>query len=331
MIMADPTCSTHGWSILNSAQSHSAFAGVLAGFAFTAAVIYMGGAGQAPDESTQDGRTIARNATARSLQEVQAIALFTASFIVLGLDSYLFSVVAGNRPFPGIAQPSEPCGRVWSQALIANGMLAVGAVAMVCNITTLFLSQQLNIKDENSRHYLRFFLISLTGAGMLAIILFLGLTSVDYLDVVYDDRVPSWFAAAVWVITFGNIGLAIYFGSRSYLRKTASTHAPHANGQNIKPANRLKMPTYLIVVYAGIGPIAAAAARYPNWPEKPITWVVVAYWILGLIFPAAIVVWLADAVLPGKTHYTQPVVSTARLVQAKLPRLDNDSSENRSV
>jgi hypothetical protein len=300
--MADPTCSTHGWSILNSAQSHSAFAGVLAGFAFTAAVIYMGSAGQRPDENTQDGRTIARNAAAaRSLQEVQAIALFTASFIVLGLDSYLFSVVAGNRPFPGIAQPPEPCGRVWSQALIANGMLAVGAVAMVCNITTLFLSQQLNIKDENSRHYLRFFLISLTGAGMLAIILFLGLTSVDYLDVVYDDRVPSWFAVAVWVVMFGNIGLAIYFGSRSYVRKTALTHT---DGQNIKPANRLKMPTYLIVVYAGVGPISAAAARYPNWPEKPITWVVVTYWILGLIFPAAIVVWLADAVLPGKPPHT---------------------------
>ncbi len=300
MIMTDPTCSTHGWSILNSAQSHSAFAGVLAGFAFTAAVIYMGSAGRAPDESAQCGRTIARNAAARSLQEAQAIALFTASFIVLGLDSYLFSVVAGNRPFPGIAQPPEPCGRVWSQALIANGMLAVGAVAMVCNITTLFLSQQLNIKDENSRHYLRFFLISLTGAGMLAIILFLSLTSVDYLDVVYHDHAPSWFAISVWVVALGSMGLTVYLGSRSYLRKPASAHASHANGENIRPVNRLKVPTYLIVVYAGVGPTAAAAARYPHWPEEPITWVVVAYWLLGLIFPAAIVVWLADTVLPGK-------------------------------
>ncbi len=301
--MADPTCSTQGWSILNSAQSHSSLAGVLAGFAFTAAVIYLGRVGQTPDESTQDGRTIAPNIAARNLREVQTIALFTASFIILGLDSYLFSVVAGGRPFAGIAPGPEHCGRLWSQALIANGMLAVGAVAMVCNLTTLFLSQQLNIRDENSRHYLRLFLSSLTGAGMLAIILFLGATSLDYLNVVYSVRIPLLFAVAVWVVTFGSIGLAIYFGTRSYLmRETAVTHT---DVQDIKPENRLRVPIYLIVVYAGGGSFAAAAAeRYPDWPEEPITWVVVAYWILGLICPAAIVVWLAHAVLPGKRPQT---------------------------
>lgn len=301
--MADPACSTQGWSILNSAQSHSSLAGVLAGFAFTAAVIYLGRVGQTLRDSTQVGRTIVPNIAARSLREVQTIALFTASFIILGLDSYLFSVVAGSRPFAGISSGPEHCGRLWSQALIANGMLAVGAVAMVCNLTTLFLSQQLNIRDENSRHYLRLFLSSLTGAGMLAIILFLGATSLDYLNVIYRDRVPSLFAVAVWVVTFGSIGLAIYFGARSYLtRETALTHA---DAPNIKPENRLKVPIFLIVAYAGFGPFAAAAAeRYPDWPEKPITWVVVAYLTLGLICPAAIVVWLAHAVLPGKRQQT---------------------------
>ena len=301
--MADSTCSTQGWSILNSAQSHSALAGVLAGFAFTAAVIYLGRVGRTTDEGTQDGRTIAPNIAARSLREVQTIALFTASFIILGLDSYLFSVVAGSRPFAGIASGPEHCGRLWSQALIANGMLAVGAVAMVCNLTTLFLSQQLNIRDENSRHYLRLFLSSLTGAGTFAIILFLGATSLDYLNVVYSDHVPSLFAVAVWVVTLGGIGVAIFFGARSYrMRKTALTHAV---APNIKPENRLAVPIYLIVIYAGGGPFAAAAAeRYPDWPEQPVTWVVVAYWILGLICPAVIVVWLVHAVLPGKPPHT---------------------------
>ncbi len=164
---------------------------------------------------------------------------------------------------------------------------------MVCNITTLFLSQQLNIKDENSRRYLRSFLISLTGAGMLAIMLFLGATSLDYLDVVYDDRVPPWFTSSVWVVTFGSMGLTIYFGFQTYLRKAA----PKVRD---KPKNRLRVPTYLIVVYAGVGPITAAvAARYPDWPQEPITWVVVAYWVLGLVFPAAVVIWLAHAVLPN--------------------------------
>jgi hypothetical protein len=35
-------CSTHGWSILHSAPSNATLAGVLAGFAFTAGVIYVG-------------------------------------------------------------------------------------------------------------------------------------------------------------------------------------------------------------------------------------------------------------------------------------------------
>lgn len=214
---------------------------------------------------------------------------------------------------------------------------------MVCNITTLFLSQQLNIKDESSRHYLRFFLISLTGAGMLAIILFLGLTSVDYLDIVYNKRAPSWFAVGVWVVTFGNMVLAIYFGFRSYLRRTALNHASHANGQTIKPANRLRVPTYLIVVYAGVGPFAAAAARYPDWPEKPITWVVFAYWTLGLIFPGAIVVWLADAVLPDKNQHNQhlnvrdtapehpPPIATSATAVFDPPKVDSPlTDENRS-
>jgi hypothetical protein len=44
-------CSTHGWSILHSAPSNATLAGVLAGFAFTAGVIYVGRSIQVPDES----------------------------------------------------------------------------------------------------------------------------------------------------------------------------------------------------------------------------------------------------------------------------------------
>src|SRR5512147_2403983 len=57
----DSACSTHGWSILNSAPTNSTLAGVLAGFAFTAAVMYVGRAGPVIEESPADPRTAARS------------------------------------------------------------------------------------------------------------------------------------------------------------------------------------------------------------------------------------------------------------------------------
>jgi hypothetical protein len=69
--VADQMCSTHGWSILHSAPSNATLAGVLAGFAFTAGVIYVGRSIQVPDESEQDQQAIARHAAARSAQDVR--------------------------------------------------------------------------------------------------------------------------------------------------------------------------------------------------------------------------------------------------------------------
>jgi hypothetical protein len=270
---------------------------VLAGFGFTAAVIYMGQQGQSANKGMQDGQTSARKNAARSMHQVQTIALFTVSFIILGIDSWLFSVVAGNRPVMvvgvdlNVIPPPEPCGRVWSQALMAMGMLALGAIAMVCNITSLFLSQQLAIKDQKSRNYLRFFLLNLTGVAILGVITFLGADTLNYLDVVYNDHVPLWLTVATAIVTFGGLGIAMYVGGRSYFRKTASTPLK----------NRLRVPTDLILLYALVGTIAASAAtRFPHWPDQPITWVIVIYWILGLIFPVVVVIWLAHGVPPGK-------------------------------
>ena len=110
--MRDSTCSTHGWSILNSAPMNSALAGVLAGFAFTAGVIYIGRSQDHVDDDA-DPETVRRHFAARSLQDVQTISLFTASFVMLGLNSFVWGIVAGHRPLSDVnttaAQAAELC------------------------------------------------------------------------------------------------------------------------------------------------------------------------------------------------------------------------------
>ncbi len=295
----DPACSTHGWSILNSAPTNSTLAGVLAGFAFTAAVMYVGRAGPVIDESRTDPRTAARRTAASGMQDVQTISLFTAAFIILGLDSFVWSMVAGSRPLITATEPLEPCGRVWSQAIIAAGMLGLGAIAMVCNITALFLWRQSTVRNAHDRAYLRLFLLIVTAVAVLGVILFAGSDALNYLDVVYHGHIPSLFTAATHIVTFGGLGVAVFTGGASYFRLYFRQHPT----EHTKLQNRMKLPTTLIALYALVGAVGVtAAARVREWPLAPNVWITVAYWAVGLIYPVAVVVLVARAIPPAKSR-----------------------------
>ncbi len=297
--MADQLCSTHGWSILESAPSNSALAGVLAGFAFTAGVIYVGRSNQVPDESELDEQAIARHAAARSAQDVQTISLFTAAFIILGLNSFIWGMVAGSRALmePGVAGgvgSSELCGRVWSQAIIAVGMLSLGAIAMVCNIASLFLWQQSAVLNEGDRWYLQAFLLIVSAAAVVGVIAFVGSDSLNFLQVTYDGHVPMWFTTATLLVTIGGLSVAVYVGARRYFGKTSFATSQTA-GLRVK--DRMRIPTGLIILYALVGAVAVtAAAHYPGWPKQPSTEIIAVYWILGVIYPVAVVILLARAI-----------------------------------
>jgi hypothetical protein len=101
--MVSGVCLSNGWSVVTSAPSNSQLAGVLAGFVFTGVIILYASPGP---------------------RAARTIALLCAAFVVLGFDSYLFSSISGNDADP-------LCGRVWSEAMAASGMLAVGGVALV--------------------------------------------------------------------------------------------------------------------------------------------------------------------------------------------------------
>ena len=296
-----PTCATHGWSILNAASTNAGIAGVLAGFAFTAGVVYIGRQERALDESTRDAATIARHIKARSIQDVQTVSLFVVSFIVLGLDSFIWSIVSGSRPVVGLTevmveQPPELCSRVWSQAIIAVGMFGLGAIAMVCNITSLFLWQQSSVRDEDSRNYLRFFLLVVTAGAVLGVTCFVGSDTMNYLDVVYSGHPPVWFTTATAIVTFGGLAIALAVGARAYFAKMLR------NDRRVPLRDRMRLPSFLIAVYALVGAVGVtAAARFPDWPDAPATWLVLIYWTIGLVLPVVVVILVARAIPPAKS------------------------------
>lgn len=300
--MGDPTCSTHGWSILDSAPTNSSLAGVLAGFGFTAAVIYVGRRDQAFDDGCDDPQQVTRHQMARSVQDVQTISLFVVSFIILGLDSFVWSTIAGSRgssvPREAVGLTPELCSRVWSQAILAAGMLSLGAIAMVCNITSLFLWQQSAVRDWHSRRYLRFFLLVATAIAVLGTTLYVASDSMNYLDVVYNGHPPVWLTTTTAVITFGGLAFALVIGAHAYFRKPA----PPTSAGALKLKDRMKIPTLLVAFYVLIGAVGVtAAARFPNWSPEPNTWVILVYWALGLVYPVVVVILVARAVPPANS------------------------------
>ncbi len=296
-----PTCATHGWSILNSASTNASIAGVLAGFAFTAGVVYVGRQERTPDEDTDDTAAIARHAKARSIQDVQTVSLFVVSFIVLGLDSFIWSIVAGSKPVIALSevvaeQPPELCSRVWSQAIIAVGMFGLGAIAMVCNITSLFLWQRTTVRDEDSRSYLSFFLLVVTAGSVLGVICFVGSDAMNYLDVIYAGHPPLWLTTTTAVVTFGGVVIALAVGARAYFARVLN------DDRRATLKDRMRLPSFLIAVYALVGAIGVtAAARFPDWPRDPATWLVLTYWTIGLVLPVIVVILVARAVPADKS------------------------------
>ena len=295
-LLTYPTCSTHGWSILNSASTNAGIAGVLAGFAFTAGVVYVGRQERPLDESTDDAAAVARHIKARSIQDVQTVSLFVVSFITLGLDSFIWSVVAGSRPVVGLSevmveQPPDLCSRVWSQAIIAVGMFGLGAIAMVCNITSLFLWQQSTVRDEDSRNYLKFFLLVVTAGAVLGVVCFVGSDAMNYLDVLYAGHPPVWLTTTTTVVTFGGLAIALGVGARAYFGRLLR------NDRRATLKDRMRLPSFLIAFYALVGAVGVtAAARFPGWPREPATWLVLIYWMIGLVFPVIVVILVARAI-----------------------------------
>ncbi|MFG2380322.1 hypothetical protein [Streptomyces avermitilis] len=182
MSATDVSCTGSGWSIVTSAPTNSQLAGLLAGFVFAAIILVL----------TQNGASPLR---------INTLRLFVAGSIVLALDSYAFSLLTGD-----VAE--GVCSRIWTESLMANGMLVVGAIAVISGLSWQLAayideqahsgapgvseSEQVNAMRSLGRLVRR----SVYSITAMAIILFANVAW-DYTGVVFTGRPKPWWAS--WV------------------------------------------------------------------------------------------------------------------------------------
>ncbi|UVO11215.1 hypothetical protein NM962_14615 [Mycobacterium sp. SVM_VP21] len=212
------------------------------------------------------------------------IALFLASFLVLGFDSYLFSRVSGIS-IPENADSrvvSFLCHGVWMEGMAASGMLATGAAALIVGLGYLLVAH------DSRAPYLQGLAI-LSGLGvLLGAPLLLLFTSFDFYESIFDK--PNW--VIIYCVSGGAAALTAIAGIMSFR---------WSHKYNSGDKNNLKLVTsasYAIVVYAILGPaFAAIVMRLPDSvviDPHPALWILTTF--ISVVIPACIVVGLAGGI-----------------------------------
>lgn len=275
----DASCVTENipWSIITSAATNSSLAAVLAGLLLAAiAVLYA--------ENTYEGHTIA---------------LFAVGVVVLALDSYLFSHLTGIKPIStegatGGDRIAAACERAWLQSAPASGMLAVGAVALVCGLAWMmatYVVEKRAVRDP-FLPFLGWFIVQIV---ILIVTLLLASTSVQSLGVVWPG-LPTWAAA---VVCFGYAALVTGLSLRYSLRpmRTLRSAIEHSTSAVVldKTTRFLKWSTLAAASFALIGPFfAGSISLYTEWiPWEWANGLLVL--ILGLVYPGGVSVLMSRA------------------------------------
>ncbi|MEV6524417.1 hypothetical protein AB0M43_20890 [Longispora sp. NPDC051575] len=171
-------CPGTAWNVISAAGPMSQLAGLIAGFVFAGVIVLLSqprpaaesgpnptpgpsagsgpepAAGSGPEpaagpepgaEATSDAKEA--NGTAR----LPALVPFFATFVAMGLNAYVFGLLAGE-------EPADSCRRVWTAAAVASGMLAIGTVAALCGIVLLIQAyldrENLSRGDTRQLNYL---------------------------------------------------------------------------------------------------------------------------------------------------------------------------------
>jgi hypothetical protein len=270
-------CLILGWGTTLSAPLSSQLAAVLAGFIFTSIVFLI----------SREGRTHSR-----------ALGLFCAAFVVLGFDSHLFSVLSGsvNDPF---------CGRVWTQAVTASGLLGTGAMAIITGIIWLLPigpldpaldTQQMNVPGSRGAYLgikddlrLNGTVRTMAYGVSIGVTVLLAATIYDYLLVVTRGKVPGPWTA--WTLASPALVVAIAVAV-AILRSRSQEMGDRT------PGVALKLATYGILIYALAGTvfIGIASNLSRHWWNPAQSWVVATSVVSGLVIPGLLIVALIHAI-----------------------------------
>jgi len=277
-----PSCPALGWSATLSAPLTSQLAAVLAGFVFTSIVFLIG----------SEGRRYAH-----------ALGLFCGAFVVLGFDSHLYSVLAGSV---------GSCSRIWAQAVVAGGLLGVGAMAIITGVIWLLskhseeAARSDGIQDKaegdsqqggkrgGNKAGLNGVVLTMAYGVSFTITVLLGSTVYDYLDALgFPKYMPaSW---GYWIIVPPFVTVAIA-ASIVGLRKSGLGLLSSIDFSNIA----LQLATYGTLLYALTAAVfIGIVTDLPNrlWLGSP-KGIVETVVIFGLTYPVLLFVALIHAKPP---------------------------------
>jgi hypothetical protein len=189
-------CSDAGWSAVTSAGANTALAGVLAGFMLNGIVVML-------------------SSQMRDIGKVRALSLLFAAFVALGLDSYLFGMVSGD----------SSCQRAWTEAMLAAGLLGVGAVAIISGFG-LLVAEYVTTADSEPTALLTTLFNWLRAGTALVVLGLLNMTSWNYLSAVLGSHVPGYAKDLLW----SYLGI----GAAALVILVASTKLPSLTEKLIK-------------------------------------------------------------------------------------------------
>jgi hypothetical protein len=310
LALAQPRCPETQTAFSLASEPMSAIAAVGAGFVLAAIIQLLGQrrreellgkGGQKPDTkstilaailfSNQEQRERLRRLR-RELAEVNrrresnrstALTLLYSTLITLALDGFLFALISGQ----------ESCIKANTEAMVANGVLAVGATSFFCAMAWL-----LNIYENQDDGLARLS----RGVGYffpMAAVFLLGITATALVSDYYalydetDRRAPLPFRY-IWLY------IPLAMGSFTIWKFRCSRRGNRGHEKAALWASRLAV-AYAVFSLVNLG--AAAAIPAPLWGHVIVEWSFLIFFVtLPIVAPIVIMFILLAAMPAGKTR-----------------------------
>jgi hypothetical protein len=223
-------CDSADWNPIASAVSHSQLAGVVAGLVFAGIVVVL-------------------QRQARARRPAEALTMFLAGFFTFALDSFFFSVVAGERT----------CPRAWTETMLAAGLLGFGALSLFLGVAWLLFA--LDRASSTPFRVTRVIVYVL----VLIVVSQLNATARDYLRDVRPPGHHQWIDALLTGGIFMGAGIIVLHIA---LARRLSAYSRRATGVAAYFAI-----AYVLVCALAFGLLTVVETSYWNTGAKPMVYI----------------------------------------------------------